>query len=75
MKKIDKIKFLEIIKIALNINDKINLSTTISDIKEWDSVNNIKIILSLNKNLKKKIQFHNLNNIKKIRDLFLIYNK
>lgn len=75
MKKIDKIKFLEIIKIALNINYKINLSTYISDVKEWDSVNNIKIILSLNKNLKKRIQFHNLNNIKKIQDLFLLYNK
>ena len=53
MKKIDESKFLKILKKIIGNNINLSMSTEINKIKNWDSLNNVRIILELNKILKK----------------------
>ena len=75
MKKIDENKFLKILKKVIGSNIHLSMDTEIVKIKKWDSLNNIRIILELNKLLKKKINFNDLDKIKKISDLYKKINK
>lgn len=58
----------------LNIsNKKINLESKSTDYKRWDSINQINIILELEKNFKKKVptsKISKLNNVKNILKYF-----
>ena len=54
MKKITKKLFLEIIKSIICQKIQKNINNDIRNIKEWDSLNNIRIILKINKLFKKK---------------------
>jgi acyl carrier protein len=75
MKKMDENKFLKILKKVIGSNIHLSMGTEIAKIKKWDSLNNIRIILELNKLLKKKINFNDLDKIKKISDLYKKINK
>jgi acyl carrier protein len=75
MKKIDKNKFLKILKKIVGNNINLSMSTEINKIKNWDSLNNFRIVLELNKLIKKKINFNDLEEIKKISDLYKKINK
>jgi acyl carrier protein len=70
MKTIDESKFLKILKKIIGNNINLSMSTEINKIKNWDSLNNLRIVLELNKILKKKINFDDLEKIKKISDLY-----
>jgi acyl carrier protein len=70
MKTIDESKFLKILKKIIGNNINLSMSTEINKIKNWDSLNNVRIVLELNKILKKKINFDDLEKIKKISDLY-----
>ena len=58
----------------LNIsNKKINLASKSTDYKKWDSINQINIILELEKNFKKKVptsKISKLSNVKNILKYF-----
>jgi len=57
MKTNNKNKFIKIISTICKIKQQeINLNKNISDYKELDSLNNIRLILELNKAYKKKIK-------------------
>ena len=43
--------------------------TNISDIPEWDSINNIRILLEIEKKFKKRIDPNDVLEFKKIKDL------
>jgi len=75
MKKIDESKFLKILKEIIGNNINLSMRTEINKIKNWDSLNNVRIVLELNKILKKKINFNDLEKIKKISDLYKKINK
>jgi acyl carrier protein len=75
MKKIDESKFLKILKEIIGNNINLSMRTEINKIKSWDSLNNVRIVLELNKILKKKINFNDLEKIKKISDLYKKINK
>lgn len=75
MKKIDENKFLKILKKIVGKNINLSMNTEINKIKNWDSLNNVRIVLELNKLIKKKIKFNDLEEIKKISDLYKKINK
>jgi acyl carrier protein len=75
MKKIEKSEFLKILKKIIGNNTNLSMNTEINKIKNWDSLNNIRIIFELNKKLKKKINFNDLEKIMKISDLYKKINK
>jgi len=70
MKKISKAQFLKIIKKIVGNNVRLSMNSEINKIKNWDSLNNVRIILELNKLLKKKIDFNNLKKVSKLLDLY-----
>lgn len=63
-------KFLEIIKKNLLIKDKFTLDTDVSTFKKWDSLNNVRILIDLNKAFKKKVKFSSIDGVKKLKDLY-----
>ena len=75
MKKIDENKFLKILKKIVGNNINLSMNTEINKIKNWDSLNNVRIVLELNKLIKKKIKFNDLEEIKKISELYKKINK
>lgn len=75
MKKIDENKFLKILKKIVGKNINLSMNTEINKIKNWDSLNNVRIVLELNKLIKKKIKFNDLEKIKKISELYKKINK
>ena len=38
-------------------------------LKKWDSLNNVRILIDLNKTLKKNVKINNIENIKTLKDL------
>ena len=67
IKKINKILKLKNEKQLLNINRR--------NCDEWDSLNHLKIIFLLEKNIKNKISIDKLNKISNGKDLIKIINK
>tara|TARA_B100000902_G_C26946934_1_gene733866 strand:+ start:451 stop:675 length:225 start_codon:yes stop_codon:yes gene_type:complete len=63
-------KFIKIIKKNLLIKDKFTLDTNVSTFKKWDSLNNVRILIDLNKAFKKKVQFSSIDGVKKLKDLY-----
>lgn len=68
MKKLNDIVF-KVISSSLNVDNKlINLNTDNKNLKEWDSLGQIRIILNLEKNFTKikTSDYSNLTSVKKI---------
>ena len=63
-------KFLNIIKKNLLIKKKIELDDKVVNFKNWDSLNNVRIFIDLNKEFKKDLKLGSIKNIKTLRDLF-----
>ena len=63
-------KFLNIIKKNLLIKKKIELDDKVVNFKNWDSLNNVRIFIDLNKQFKKDLKLGSIKNIKILRDLF-----
>ena len=66
-------KFLNIIKKNLFIKKKIRLEDKIITFKKWDSLNNVRIFIDLNKEFKKNLKLGSIKNIKTLKDLFQYY--
>lgn len=76
MKKNIEKKILNIIEKICNLEkDSLTTSVKIEEIKKWDSLNNIRIFIEIEKLTKKKIRPKEIHKIKKIKDIILIFNK
>ncbi len=63
--------FIDTIKKSLNErNQEINLNTNLKDIKKWDSLANVRVILDLNQSFKKKLDVSSTANFKTLRELY-----
>jgi acyl carrier protein len=69
MKKDSEDKFLKIIKKNLSLKEKLTLENKVSSFKKWDSLNNVRILIDLNKEFKKNVKFSSIENIKILSDL------
>ncbi len=76
MKKNIEKKILNIIEKICNLKkDSLTTSVKIEEIKKWDSLNNIRIFIEIEKLTKKKIRPKEIHKIKKIKDIILIFNR
>ncbi len=63
--------FIDTIKKSLNEkNQEINLYTNLKDIKKWDSLANVRVILDLNQVFKKKLDVSSTANFKTLKELY-----
>ena len=63
--------FIDTIKKSLNEkNQEINLNTNLKDIKKWDSLANVRVILDLNQSFKTKLDVNSTANFKTLRELY-----
>ena len=67
-------KFLDIFKKNFKVKN-LSFETQISEISNWDSLNNVRLIVDLNKCFKKDKNDLNLKNSKTIRDVYNFYFK
>ena len=65
-----KKKFLNIIKKNLSLKSDIKMTDSVKSFKKWDSLNNIRILIDLNKSFKKNIKFGSIKHVKVLKDLF-----
>ena len=65
-----KKKFLNIIKKNLSLKSDIKMTDSVKSFKKWDSLNNIRILIDLNKSFKKNIKFGSIKDVKVLKDLF-----
>ena len=70
MSKSLKKKFLNIIKKNLSLKSDIKMTDSVKSFKKWDSLNNIRILIDLNKSFKKNIKFASIKDVKVLKDLF-----
>ncbi len=63
-------KFLNIIKKNLSLKSDIKMTDSVKSFKKWDSLNNIRILIDLNKSFKKNIKFGSIKDVKVLKDLF-----
>lgn len=76
MKKNTEKKILNIIEKICNLKkDTLSTSVKIKEIKKWDSLNNIRIFIEIEKLTKKKIRPKEIHKIEKIKDIILIFDK
>lgn len=76
MEKNTEKKILNIIEKICNLKkNSLKTSVKIKEIKKWDSLNNIRIFIEIEKLTKKKIRPKEIHKINKIKDIILIFNK
>lgn len=63
-------KFLNIIKKNLSLKNDIKMTDSVKSFRKWDSLNNIRILINLNKSFKKNIKFGSIKDVKVLKDLF-----
>ena len=63
-------KFLNIIKKNLSLKNDIKMADKVKSFKKWDSLNNIRILINLNKSFNKNIKFGSIKDVKVLKDLF-----
>ena len=73
MSKIEK-QFIKTVKKVFNLKN-ISIDTNVSKIKNWDSLNNVRLIISLNKIFKTKKNDIDFSNLKTLKDLIKQYSK
>lgn len=69
--KIDHKTFLNLI--SKNINNKkenLSLDTKIKELKNWDSLTNVRVVIALQAKTKKKLNLSQFYNFKSLRELF-----
>lgn len=62
-------KFLNVIKKNLLVKKRITMEDDVKSFQKWDSLNNIRILVDLNKTFKKNININKIGNIKTLKDL------
>jgi len=67
----NKVKFFKVISKICNLKNKeIDMSLKVVDIKKWDSLTNIRIIIEIEKIFKKKLEPKDLIDVVKLSDLY-----
>lgn len=62
--------FLRIIKKNLSLKNDVKMTDSVKSFEKWDSLNNVRILISLNKSFNKNIKFGSIKDVKVLRDLF-----
>jgi acyl carrier protein len=62
-------KFLNVIKKNLLVKKRITMEDVVKNFQKWDSLNNIRILVDLNKTFKKNININKIGKIKTLKDL------
>lgn len=69
-------KFIDFIKKSLQEKDQlITIDTMLKDIKKWDSLASVRVLLDLNKIFKKKSEISEIANFKSLKELYKYFNK
>ena len=64
-------KFIDFIKKSLQEkHQSIEIDTNLKDIKKWDSLASIRVLLELSNKLDKKFEFSDIANFKSLRELY-----
>lgn len=67
----DQKEFIKIISKAININsEKIQINSIIKDIEEWDSLASVRVMLKLQKTVKKELSLSKIAKFQKVKDLY-----
>tara|TARA_E500000178_G_C16640657_1_gene581830 strand:- start:182 stop:415 length:234 start_codon:yes stop_codon:yes gene_type:complete len=69
-------KFIDLIKKSLNERDQnFTIETKLNEIKKWDSLASVRVLLDLNKIFKKKSEISEIANFKSLKELYKYFNK
>ncbi len=64
-------EFVNFIKKSLNERSQLILiSTKLKDIKKWDSLSSVRVLLELSKKMNKKLELNNIVNFKTLKELY-----
>jgi len=64
-------KFIDFIKKSLQEKDQlIEIDTRLNDIKKWDSLASVRVLLELSNKLNKKFEINDIVNFKDLRELY-----
>ncbi len=64
-------KFIDTIRKSLNEKkQEINLNTELKEIKKWDSLSNVRVIIDLNQVFKKNLDISSTANFKTLKELY-----
>jgi acyl carrier protein len=64
-------KFIDFIKKSLQEKDQlIEIDTRLKDIKKWDSLASVRVLLELSNKLNKKFEINDIVNFKDLRELY-----
>tara|TARA_B100000674_G_C37822782_1_gene906657 strand:- start:926 stop:1144 length:219 start_codon:yes stop_codon:yes gene_type:complete len=64
-------EFVNFIKKSLNETSQLILiSTKLKDIKKWDSLSSVRVLLELSKKMNKKLELNNIVNFKTLKELY-----
>ncbi len=64
-------EFVNFIKKSLNEKNQIILiSTKLKDIKKWDSLSSVRVLLDLSHKMNKKLELNNIANFKTLEELY-----
>ena len=64
-----------LIEVFPSLNGSINYDWGPNEIKEWDSLNHLNLIINLNGKFNIEIEFEDVLSIEKIGDIFSVLNK
>ena len=68
-------EFINFVKKILNErNQLITINTKLKNIKKWDSLSSIRVLLELSQKLNKKFELNNVANFKTLKELFEYFN-
>ena len=68
--------FIKLIKKSINEKKQdIHLSTKLKDIKKWDSLANVRVVLDLSRQFKKKIDMNKILNFITLKELYEFIRK
>jgi len=69
-------QFIDFIKKSLNEKDQfIKIDTKLKDIKKWDSLASVRVLLDLSNKLNKKFEINDIVNFKDLRELYKYFNE
>lgn len=69
-------QFIDFIKKSLNEKDQlIKIDTKLKDIKKWDSLASVRVLLDLSNKLNKKFEINDIVNFKDLRELYKYFTE
>lgn len=69
-------QFIDFIKKSLNEKDQlIKIETKLKDIKKWDSLSSVRVLLDLSNKLNKKFEINDIVNFKDLRELYKYFTE